>query len=744
MQDVSQAYKQSMKAPFRNRGYIRVRIGVVNSRAQENAEAGDARNHFTYFSDRKKLFDAYTVEQIYAVGEQDFSRVDGSMYFLPRRDSGLEFYNNGIVTEQLSGSVYISFSGILGLDIKGLTIDFGECYPTMLSIESDSGTRIYENDRALFVTEDVFDETSYLLIKPLSMVNGSGRMRIYQFTCGISNNFSNKEVKSYSFKDYVSSITETIPSQDMNLTVDNQNLYYSPDNPESAIAYMEQGQEIKVAFGYDVTGEGGIEWLSETTTYLKTWSATDVEAKFTAVDVFDYKLSGTYYRGLYRPEGISLYDLALDVLHDAEITDERDYFVDPYLKGVIVCNPMPAVKHSEALQIIANAGRCVLYVDRQGSIHLRSSFIPDMTASSNGEMPYSHVAGILTDDKKEAYAIQSRDFSAVDGTLFFMPSNGRYLNTGYISDQLSDAEGRFAQNPRVIIRLEAGFICYGLVIRFRNVAPMEFHICTYYQESAVQDVLVADPDLEYATSEHFHLFDRMEFVFTKSRPDTRITLDHVFFGDVTDYTISRTYNLKGTPTATRQNKIKSIAVKRSLYRQGQELKDLFSEERSFSAVDTECVVYFSKASYGFSAAVEDNAAVSVRILDCSSYYARLKFDGISSGGNTVKYVVKGYEYTVDEQYVRISHNGSGEEKTWSNPLISTIEMAKDLEEWLASYFLGDVDYQISWNGDPRTDANDLFYLELKDRENVLIRAYQNELKFSGAWSGTIKARKAVL
>ena len=110
----------------------------------------------------------------------------------------------------------------------------------------------------------------------------------------------------------------------------------------------------------------------------------------------------------------------------------------------------------------------------------------------------------------------------------------------------------------------------------------------------------------------------------------------------------------------------------------------------------------------------------------------------------MKYVVKGYEYQVDEHYMRMMHNGSGEEKTWSNPLISTLEMAKDLEEWLAAYFLGDVDYQITWNGDPRTEANDLFYLELKDREKVLIRAYQNELKFSGAWSGTIKARKAAL
>lgn len=79
-----------------------------------------------------------------------------------------------------------------------------------------------------------------------------------------------------------------------------------------------------------------------------------------------------------------------------------------------------------------------------------------------------------------------------------------------------------------------------------------------------------------------------------------------------------------------------------------------------------------------------------------------------------------------------------------NPLISTTELAKDLEEWLASYYLGDVDYQIKWRGDPRTDANDLYYMELKDRGETMIRTYQNEITFNGAWSGTMKARKAVL
>ena len=134
----------------------------------------------------------------------------------------------------------------------------------------------------------------------------------------------------------------------------------------------------------------------------------------------------------------------------------------------------------------------------------------------------------------------------------------------------------------------------------------------------------------------------------------------------------------------------------------------------------------------------------MEIVKSSNYYAELKFTNSTESSITFQYSVKGYEYVIDEQYYRKAHNDTGEEVTWKNPLVSDATLAQDIEEWLASYYLGDVDYQVSWNGDPRVDANDLFFLEVKKQGKTLIRAYQNELKFNGAWSGAIKARKAVL
>lgn len=741
MQLASKEYKEAMRLPFRNRAYIRVSIGVVNSDAQNNAIL-DKETELTYYSDGKKPFDGYTVSKPYATAEQNFSKVDGSMYFLPKETDGYSYYNNGIVTHDILGAIYISFDGLVGLDIKGLTIDFGECYPTQFTIQSDSGTKSYENDKQLFTTEDSFDGTSYFIITPITMLGGQDRMRIYQMMFGIANTFSNDKVINCSLKDYVSPISETIPSMDVSLTIDNQDLYYSPDNPESAIAYMEIGQEVKVAFGYDVTGNGDIEWLPETTTFLNTWSADDVQAKFTATDRF-YQLTDTYYKGLYRSAGITLYDLALDVLNDAGIEDEREFYLDPYLKQITVYNPLPAVKHSEALQIIANAGRCALYEDRANKIHLKASFVPDMEVSVNNKTDYSRIDNLLKDNKKDGYAIASNDFSLVDGSLFFMPKDGSYKETGYVSNSIADADGNFTENPVITVTLESGFTAFGMIINFRNVAPQEFVIRTYYLSVLQDTYTVQNPDTEYITDYQFNDFDKMEIEFTKGYPNSRITIDNILIGDVTDYRLLRTRDLMNNPTGTRQEKVKMISVKKTNYRESQEgFKELITEKVTLTD-EMQHTVYFSIASYGFKASVKDNSSIGVQIVDSSNYFVTVKFSNATSG-TEIELVIEGYEYVADESYYRVTHNPNGQEIEWSNPLISTDEQAKDLEEWIATYYLGDVDYDISWRGDPRVEANDLFYLELKNREDALIRSYQNELSFNGAWSGSMKARKVVM
>ena len=120
---------------------------------------------------------------------------------------------------------------------------------------------------------------------------------------------------------------------------------------------------------------------------------------------------------------------------------------------------------------------------------------------------------------------------------------------------------------------------------------------------------------------------------------------------------------------------------------------------------------------------------------------KVKFTNVSSQNTTKKLVIQGYQYAQYESNYTKQYNTSGIEKTWSNPLVSTETHAKDLEEWLSSYLLGDVDYNFNWRGDPRTDAYDLFFLERKNTGDAMIRSYENSLSFNGGWSGSMKARR---
>lgn len=761
MQSVSREYKESMRGIGRNRGYIKATIGIVNSKAQEAAEVLPDRNNLLYFSNLRAPFNGGVVDRIYAMPEENFSRIDNTMYFSPDENAGFTYYNNGIVAENVGGEIYISF-GDTQYDIKGLSIDFGDCHPTHFSIENDIRTLTYEgNNTRYWNTEDAYAKTSFLRITPLQMVNGSGRLRILKFSCGVTNTFVNDDVINYSEKEYVSPIAETLPSNDVTLTVKNYDLYYLPDNPDSALAFMEQGQEVKVALGYDVNGKGNIEWLPERVTYLKTWKANESQAVFTATDVFD-NMVGTYYRGKYRPEGISLYDLAVDVFEDAKI---ENYFIDTYLQDIIVYNPIPVVSHSVALQIIANAGRCAISQDRYGRIHLQTSFVPEMIVTANNQTEYSHAENLLTNDVKSAYATASNNFSILDGSIRFLPDNGSYLETGYISESLwmesNDAEVknrlsfRLGNNmkafrigghwkgemPVLTITLEASYTAFGFGINFRNVAPKRFEIITYHADSIVKHVTVKNPQINYYTNEAFMDFDKMEIVFSMGYPNSRIFVDNIIVGQNTDYVLNRS-QMKSAPVAVRQNKIRQIAITYNNYKESTSSGVLASEEIVVSEDMYEYTAYFKNAAYGLILCIScEDENVTAKIIERSSFYAKIRFSGVTRKTN-VNYSISGYSYVVEEQKLIVPYNDDGEIKTWNNPLVSTVEHAEDLEKWISDYMLGDVEYDIEWRGDPSVDANDLFQLETKVGMKY-IRNYENSLSFNGAFSGKMKARKVV-
>ena len=162
MQKVSKAYKESMKSSLRERAYIMLSFGLVNQEAQ--AKARIAPGDFAYFSNAANLFSEKSAEMVYATLEEDFTKVDGSMLFLPRRNSSDTYYDTGLVGGKLVSQAQYELTINLNTgatDFKGITINFGENYPVDFDMVSSSGQTIEIRDNTLaeFTSEEVLENT---------------------------------------------------------------------------------------------------------------------------------------------------------------------------------------------------------------------------------------------------------------------------------------------------------------------------------------------------------------------------------------------------------------------------------------------------------------------------------------------------------------------------------------------------------------------------------------------------------
>ncbi|MFR6348413.1 MAG: hypothetical protein ACLUN9_16940 [Enterocloster aldenensis] len=738
MQAASNEYKDMMRRKWRNPiSHLRISIGLINQQAQASAYVPEP-DGYTYYSDLVKPMDNYKVQELYATCDQDYATVDGSMYFLPREAADVVL-NQGIVSGGLLGTIEIRFP--VQYDIKGLTVEFGKAYPVDFTIISDSRTlNVTDNTDGHFVTEEIFEAATFLRFVPAVMVNGQSRFRINQITMGIGIYFDGKKILSATKKEHISPISEEMPTIDLDVKVDNKDRAYDVENEESAVNFLEIGQKIEVLYG-QALDNGSVEWIPGTTLGLRSWSADDTEMAFQASDCFD-GMDGTYYGGQYHPDGMSLYDMAVDVLADAGV-DYREYWIDPYLKDVMITNPMPAVAHKEALQLIANAGRCILYQDRAGKIFIKSSFVPDMEAASDNEAYFSNAAAVLDHTEKDIYALPGQGHTGADGMVYFLPCQAEgatYLNVGYVSDAVADGAGLFGSNPTIGITMEAVFKCFGLTLEFGRNWPDTVVFHSYYDGELQEDYTVSGLTRTYVVSHEFPEFDYLVLEFTKGCPNNRVTLDNITFGDSTDYVLEYGVELTKTPKGTQLARVRELQVIRTLFGlSAEEPKELVRETIAVTEQDNQYTFYLTNPSYGFSVAItEPSEGQTATILSSSAYYVTVGLTGIVGA---TEVAVMGKEYITTRTKVSRQLNPTGSLETWENPLVSSTLHAANLADWIGDYLKSDREYDLSYRGEPRMDANDIAFLENKYVPDLLIRVTDHTLKFNGGLSGTIKARR---
>ena len=737
MQKVSAEYKKSMKSSLRERAYIMISFGLINQEAQAKAKIDSGE--FSYYSNTSNVFGQKDDSSIYATLEEDFTRVDGSMYFLPREQTGANYIDTGLISKKLVSEAHYELTinlHIIATDFKGLTINFGENYPVDFDIVGEDGStiEIRDNDTGDFSTEEVIGNTSYIKLIFYKMKHPDNRLRIYSIRFGYGLVYYNDSVMDSTLESYVSPIGADVPQIDFSVQLENYDKYFNVDNPHSAINFLETGQEMDIFYGYQLPDSGEIEWVRGNHLLCSEWESDDYTATIRCQDIFR-SMDTEYYKGTYDPNGVSFYDLAVRVLEDA---GETDYYIDPRLKKLYTKNPLPRVETKQALQIIANACRCTLTQTRYGKPSIKSNFTPEVSVSCNAEESYSNIQNVLKDDDKSEYATLSTNYTTADGKMYFLPktSSKATAYTGFISSALSDENGVFNTNPVITLKQEATCMYYGLQLRFGNALPAAFIVKTYNNNELVGEYEVTEDIQKNTILIHdFDDFDVMKIEFTKTaEPFNRIVLNYVAFGDVTDFTMERR-DMTSSPTAIKQELVKEVIVPCYSYQSGVENETVVSEDITVKAGDV-ITYYIGEPCYGYTATIDEKSN-GVSITSTGSYYVTLTYNVTGS----YRLEIKAYKYKIVEKYASVKLHEIGKTIKWENPMISDMTMAQDLAEWIGDYYKSGIEYEYNSRGNPELDANDIIYQENDFHDGMKVKAYRVTLNFKQAFSGAITARR---
>lgn len=554
MISVSNAYKKAMAKRIRDRAYISVGIGVINQNAQEN---GILNSDLAYWSNGN-IFDNNKSNIDYATLEENYFRADGTMYFMPEKEELAQFLTNGITTNEVLQPIRIDFPQIYS--IKGVTLVFGSAYPTEFAIETNEKILTYANNSSKFVTSDVLGDIDHIIITPISMVGGEQRFRLQSVLMGVGLQYSNAQTKDLTLTEFVSSISDELPSEDISFTFYDEENRFNVDDNNSFIDFLETMQRVTLSFG--ITLENGtVEWNQVATTFLKDWKSQKGIASFTATDRLEqmedeYSLANRIYDR-------TAYEEAESIFADAGLQPD-EYYIDEYLRDVMLHNPMPIGMHKECLQLLANACRCIIKQDRNGRIMIQANFATvlepeDFIISTNGVASWSKPNNILI-GTDVIYADLTQDFFKADGSMYFLPEDENYLETSYVSKQIADSDGLFEVNPTLTISMPAAYTYFGFSIVFDGNPPEEMIVHTYNSGEVVTSKKFAELSNKTMILNEFKSFDSMVFEFVKGHPNNRVLVNQIAFGDLSDYVLTKD-DMMSEPIGYKEKRVKAVKCK---------------------------------------------------------------------------------------------------------------------------------------------------------------------------------------
>lgn len=746
MKSVSNAYKASMKAMLRNRSYVRITFGNVDTTAATDGEWES--NGAASISEFETVDYAYQYGDTYAALELNRWALDGKTLIVPTGEDVQDGFISSLMSDaegNFSTPPVITREFSLKHIFPGLTLTFDtrqQEWPLEVTADFYLNGEVVDTQTVSITGVQTTITTTATEVDKVTITFDRclpyRRPRLENVLYGLNVQFVNKDIVSTQQKHDVDPLSRRLPTETMQFTILDYEHKYDPDNPAGIYAYVDKNSPIEIQFGYELP-DGSVEWLKPDNYVLNAKpSAQNNQATFNGTGLIG-SLTGTFYKSKLGSK--SLYNMAEEVLLDAGLTmteqGANPWEIDEALKDMFTTAALPIDTHMNCLQLIAHAACCRLYTDDDNIIHIRPFGVTVIGIyngvwADNGHVWFSEWDTIDKGNTAEnTYVTFELNRWTLGGDSQIILPDSNAGQRGYISEAMTGADGSFTNPPVFTKTFDVPHDLPVLAIRFDTVLnefPGAVQVKYYHDDTLLDTQTAAIDSVEVYVSSNLAIeCTKIEVTMIGNLPYRRGRVTKVYYRE-TDFTLDFTSIGENSQKISKIDELKSVSVARYSYTASNDASTLFEG----TTTETELHVEFSGLAQDVQISVSGGTLVS------SNIYARAADLVLSSGTKTVTITGK----TLTENSVVVSYpvSQSGEIDKEENPLITNDTMCQALANHVKSYLQMRNTYEANYRGNPEMEVGDIIGLQTLYTDEMDALILVDEITFDGSLSGKMTVK----
>lgn len=746
MKSVSNAYKASMKAMLRNRSYVRITFGNVDTTAATDGEWES--NGAASISEFETVDYAYQYGDTYVSLELNRWALDGKSLLVPTGEDVQDGFISSLMSDaegNFTTPPVITREFSLKHIFPGLTLTFDtrqQEWPLEVTADFYLNGAVVDTQTVSITSVQTTISTTATEVDKVTITFDRclpyRRPRLENVLYGLNVQFVNKDIVSTQQKHDVDPLSRRLPTETMQFTILDYEHKYDPDNPAGIYAYVDKNSPIEIQFGYELP-DGSVEWIKPDNYVLNAKpSAQNNQATFNGTGLIG-SLTGTFYKSKLGSK--SLYNMAEEVLLDAGLTlteqGANPWEIDEALKDMFTTAALPIDTHMNCLQLIAHAACCRLYTDDDNIIHIRPFGVTVIGIyngvwADNGHVWFSEWDTVDKGNTAEnTYATFELNRWTLGGDSQIILPDSNAGQRGYISEAMTGADGSFANPPVFTKTFDVPHDLPVLAIRFDTVLnefPGAVQVKYYHDDTLLDTQTAAIDSVEVYVSSNLAIeCTKIEVTMIGNLPYWRARVTKVYYRE-TDFTLDFTSIGENSQKISKIDELKSVSVARYSYTASNDASTLFEG----TTTETELHVEFSGLAQDVQISVSGGTLVS------SNIYARAADLVLSSGTKTVTITGK----TLTENSVVVSYPvaQSGEIDKEENPLITNDTMCQALANHVKSYLQMRNTYEANYRGNPEMEVGDIIGLQTLYTDEMDALILVDEITFDGSLSGKMTVK----